>query len=175
MRRILSQLVCGLLLFCMVTNISGLFLVFCCQQQELKREMKQYLSLHPQSPDITIISFSIQEQRLLEWEGADEFSLHNQMYDVIKKVQQGNKLVVYCVPDAKESALIKNFLQQTEKRPVKGKAAVLTQLLSGPYVLTERYIPLLFASSILLHKVDYTFFLPYTEQVILTPPPRIVS
>jgi len=176
MKRVFLQLACALLLGCMLLNISGLFLVFCYQQLQLKREMKQYLGQHLQHADVSVFSFSKQDQKLLEWEGSDEFSLNGQMYDVLKKVQHGAQVTIYCVMDKMETALIQQFLQHSGKqKPLKGKADVRTQLLSWHYLLADKIKPVHFASIKLLHHTCYTFFLPFTERDVLAPPPRIIS
>lgn len=175
MRRVLIQITCVLLLLCMITNSSGFFLVFCCQQFKLKQEMKHYLSLHPQNPDVIRLSFSAQELKGLAWEGDDEFSLQGRMYDVISNVQQGEKRILYCVEDSNETTLIQNFLQHSEsKLPAKDKTSALTEWLSSPFLIAERNVALPFTASILSHYTPYIFFLLYIDPGILTPPPRPV-
>lgn len=175
MRRVFTQLICVLLLFCLLINISGLFLIFCYRQQEVKWEMKQYLSRNLQHASLTVFAFSLQDKKNINWEANDEFSFQGQMYDVIKELQLGDTTIVYCVPDSKETALIKSFLQQSEKQaPLKEKNSLPVQLLSTPYLVAEPNTGLHFAPLKLLHHTQYAFFLPYAEQVILTPPPQVV-
>jgi hypothetical protein len=175
MRQVFTQLACGLLLLCLTTNMSGLFVVFYFQQQELKREMRQYIRRHEQFSGITIFTFPAKHQKSLQWEIDEEYSFHGQLYDVIKKVQRGDQIFVYCIPDDKESALIKNFLQLSEnKKPLKDKTSAQTELLSWPYVLAEQNMTSAFTPLVLSHHEHYSFFLPFTERVILAPPPRAV-
>jgi len=43
----------------------------------------------------------------LEWEGDNEFRLNGEMYDVIEKKTEGNKLTLRCLADKKETTLLK--------------------------------------------------------------------
>lgn len=159
----------------MAINISGLFLIFCYQQQEVKREMKQYLGRNLQHAAVTVFAFSLQDQKNIARESDDEFTFQGRMYDVIKTVKQGDKTIVYCMSDAKETALVKNFFQHNEQQaPLKAKTCIQTEWLSWPYLIAERNTALHFASLKLLHHPRYTIFLPYAAQAILVPPPRRV-
>lgn len=69
---------------------------------EMKAEMKQYLRRHLQQDGVTKFIFSAGDEKNVEWESPGEFSFHGQMYDVVKKEQQGIKLLVYCVRDGRK-------------------------------------------------------------------------
>ena len=57
----------------------------------------------------TDLIFSITDQatmKQLQWEGDDEFSLNGEMYDVIQKRIEGNKLIIRALADKKETTLL---------------------------------------------------------------------
>jgi hypothetical protein len=55
---------------------------------------------------------SIAENASMSWEEKDqEFVLNGQMYDVVKKEVQGQKVIYYCINDSKESNLLAIYNQ----------------------------------------------------------------
>ena len=55
---------------------------------------------------------SIAENASMSWEEKDqEFELNGQMYDVVKKEVQGQKVIYYCINDSKESNLLAIYNQ----------------------------------------------------------------
>jgi hypothetical protein len=42
----------------------------------------------------------------LNWEGNDEFSFNGQMYDVVEKKIEDGKIMIRCIADKKETALV---------------------------------------------------------------------
>ncbi len=66
-------------------------------------------------PDSALVClrFSVYDSRtFLRWERDDEFVLDGQWYDVARRVQQGDTLLLWCLPDHAETALEKAQRQQ---------------------------------------------------------------
>ena len=71
--------------------------------------MKKMLLAQTNSEDENDFVFSLDDKKTLkqlEWEGDDEFSLNGEMYDVIEMKIENNKLIVRCLNDKKETALL---------------------------------------------------------------------
>ena len=69
----------------------------------------------------------------LEGEG-DEFSLNGEMYDIIEKKIVNGKLVIRCISDRKETAMIKKYQKLNKENNSKSKSALLLKLVSGSYL-----------------------------------------
>ena len=175
-RPAVKKIISILLLFSLLLNIVGYHIIFHLRQVEIKSEMKTLLRLRANSEDEIDFVFSVNDKKgisKLEWEGDDEFRLNGQMYDLIEKKIEGNKLVLRCISDEKETSLIKKFAKMNTEANSKGKLALLMQLFSSSYLPTSNtemilgYKPV---PSIIHFQAD-----PFSSQVrdVLTPPPQV--
>jgi hypothetical protein len=173
----LKKIVSILLLFCLLLNIVGYHVIFYFRQAEIKAEMKNSLLIGANSEDETCFAFSLNDKKSidkLDWDGHDEFKLNGQMYDVIEKKIERGKLVIRCISDKKETALLESFNQMNNENNSKRKLALLMQLVNSCYLaatnsetlITYRPVP-----SIIHPQID-----AFTSEVhdVLTPPPQIV-
>jgi hypothetical protein len=172
----LKKIVSILLLFCLILNIVGYHVIFYFRQAEIKAEMKKSLLIRAHSEDETGFSFSLNDKKAistLDWVGDNEFKLNGQMYDVIEKKIENGKLILRCISDIKETALIKTFYQMNNESNSKRKLALLMQLVNNSYLantnseIVIRYKPV---PPIIHPESD-----PLTSQVrdVLTPPPQV--
>lgn len=172
----LKKIVSILLLFCLLLNIVGYHIIFSLRKGELKAEMKKALRMRANREDEIIFVFSLKEKKTisqLEWEGNDEFRLNGQMYDVIEKRVEKNKLVLRCISDNKETCLIKKFAKMNTENNSKSRLALLMQLFGSSYLATTnpdmiiRYKPV--PSSIHFQTDPF----PSRVRDVLTPPPQV--
>jgi hypothetical protein len=138
-------------------------------------DMKELIRTQPDNEDGIDFVFSIDDKSSLaqlEWEGDDEFSLNGEMYDVIEKKTENNKLLIRCLNDAKETTLVKKYSKMNYERNTENKTAWLIKLVSSSYLFEE-------ANNIFFKPVYrriQTYF--YSQNVfslaqeVLTPPPR---
>lgn len=71
--------------------------------------MKKSIRLQTNSEAETDFVFSVNDKlsiEKLDWEDDDEFNLNGEMYDVIEKKVEGSKLIIRCLADKKETALL---------------------------------------------------------------------
>jgi len=172
----LKKLASILLLLCLLLNIVGYHIIFHLRQAEIKGEMKKFLRMKANSGDEIDFVFSLNDKKAiskLEWEENDEFRFNGQMYDLIEKRIERNKLILRCISDDKETCLMKKFAKMNTENNSKGKLALLLQLFSSSYLPTSntempiRYKPV---PSIIHFQAD-----PFSSQVrdVLTPPPQV--
>ena len=166
-----------ILLSCLLLTIFGYHFIYLLRLQEIKAEMKQYL-LSTQNKEVTIFRISLSDSLTLskfQWENENEFSYNTSMYDVLQKKVTGNYLIVYCVPDEKETALIENYKKlNRDNYPVsKEKWASVLKLISTAFV------PVAFSSHSYPKSCKRKFYsnsfslLISRSHNVITPPPEL--
>lgn len=168
----MRNLISILLLTCLSLTFAGYHLVFYFQRAALKSEMKAFLQNEKTHKDIVQLSFTDEELNQLEWEGDDEFCFQGEMYDVIQKKRDGNKTVILCIPDKKETALLSEY-QKTHKRNTTHSSTV--PLFSIQFVLPDDCYLKQPQKSIEKYFVCYSFSLQSIASTVIPPPPDICS
>ena len=108
----------------------------------------------------------------LEWEGDNEFRLNGEMYDVIEKKTEGNKLTLRCLADKKETALLKKANDRWGENEKNNKAVnELFQLLQTLFHSSHSAG---FSFDETSGNNFYTFLEPLPSRIkeIPTPPPQ---
>lgn len=162
----------------MFLNISGYHFLYILRRMELKQSMKEYLLLHPESESITEFRFPLDNSSMAEmpeWENSHEFWFNGELYDLVEKRTEKNQLVIRCINDKKESAVVK-MIEKIDKEnrgdaTSKSKSAFLLKVVHSFFisgVISTIHKP--GSLSQFSHfNVSYTF--PANREV-LTPPPR---
>ena len=98
--------------------------------------MKEFLSSSAMNKDIEQFIFPLDKDLIacVEWEGENEFRLNGEMYDVIEKKVQGDKLIICCISDIKETGLLKNYEKMNKEGNSKSKSALLLKLIGSSYL-----------------------------------------
>ena len=170
-----KRLVAIFLFLSLVITITGYQAVYYFYLQQVKAEMKQHL-LSAASNEVTtfvIHTDNAAEVSALQWEEETEFSLNGTMYDVLEKKQHGNTLILRCIADTKETALIRQYQQLTKNNNSAQKWASLYKLLDTHYIPVDD-----------MHMGAYALDMrkPFSRHMpsvlscyhhILTPPPRL--
>jgi hypothetical protein len=120
-----------LLLICLGLTILGYHLVFNFQLAAVKSEMKEFLKTQRNNKDVVQIILS-EENKQVYWEEENEFRFKGEMYDVVEKKQQGNQVIIRCIPDKKETALLNEY-QKNNKR--NSSNSTIFQLITAQFVL----------------------------------------
>ncbi|MBO9684581.1 MAG: hypothetical protein J7502_18255 [Flavisolibacter sp.] len=134
--------------------------------------MKAFLKDQKTHKDVVQISFTDEELGQLEWEGDDEFCFQGEMYDVIQKERNGNKTIILCIPDKKETALLNEY-QRTHKRNVSHSATV--QLFSIQFVLPDDCSLQQPQKTIEKYPVHHSFSLQNPASTVILPPPDVCT
>ena len=167
-----------LLLFCLLFNVVGYYIVFHICRAEIKDEMKKTLRQNIHNQDQEIFCFSLNDKAAiskLEWEDDQEFRLDGKMYDVIEKKIEDGKLIIRCISDEKETELVKKFEQiNTEKESnTKGRTALLIKLIGNAYIVaTVSDLPVENSALIQRPYFNSNIITPLRSDV-LTPPPQL--
>lgn len=131
--------------------------------------MKAFLKSEARHKDVVELSFSAKEVKELEWENGHEFRYQNEMYDVIGQETKNGRLVIRCIPDKKETALLIQY-RNTNKRRHSESLAV--QLITIQFVLPADYSVDLPEKIIENYFCDHSFALHDPPAFIVIPPPK---
>ena len=172
---VVKKIVIILLCLCFFLNITGYHIIFYLRQQEIKAEMREAIRMQTYREHETDFSFSIKDKHSmdqLDWEGDDEFSFNGEMYDVIEKRIENGKLVIRCIADKRETALLdklKGLWNQSEKS--NKVADELFQLLQSLFHSSKTEELVFIKPSV--YKISFiSLALPSQVKQIPTPPPR---
>ena len=168
-----------MLLACIFLQVAGFYLVFVAQRAAIRQEVKAWLRTHQQEQAQHVFLLSLDgddpSDPAIEWEGDDEFSFNNEMYDVIEKKRVGNHWQIRCISDRKETILVKKFEKNlsantTHKNPANGNG--LVKLITAPFIAGST--PPVFVNPLQLNVYHDTFslYLPRVIFDIPTPPPQ---
>lgn len=141
--------------------------------------MKQYLASNNHK-DVEVLIIPVHDTAALaqlQWEGETEFGLNGEMYDVLQKTITANKLIIRCISDTKETALLKDYEQinKENNNPSKQKSASLIKLITTYFepipLLSYFHFPASDKSIYISFKSTLFFHYPN----VLTPPPQTAS
>jgi hypothetical protein len=151
-------------------SMIGYHAFFHFQIATAKTEMRALLKTQKRHADVTEFSFNKKEFVELEWENAHEFRYHNEMYDVIEQKEIDGKLIIRCISDKKETALLNEY-KKTNKRNQSNSPAV--QLMTVQFVLPGDE-PMAVPQRLLQHCfTDHSYNLYDSYSSIVIPPPEV--
>ena len=173
-KKALKKIIATSLIFCLLLNVTGSYIIFRVQQAAIKAEMKTMLSLQINTEAETVLIFPLGDKKAtnrLTWEGNDEVNVDGQMYDVIEKKIWNNKLVIRCISDKKETTLISKYERMTDENNSKNKSALLLKLVNVPYV-PAKCIELFISSKPISSSCLRSEITCSEVRDVLTPPPQ---
>lgn len=77
-----------------------------------------------ENKDLLTFRFTAEQAGALQWEEEDEFQLDGEMFDVVEKKMVDGHLLLRCISDKKEDALIRVYLQANKNNGNKSLAFV---------------------------------------------------
>ena len=98
--------------------------------------MKAFLQNRKNNKGVTQLSFSVEESKQLYWENSHEFRYNGEMYDVIEKKSGKAQIIIRCVSNTKETALLNEY-QKNNKRNASN--SIIAQLITAQFVLPVDY------------------------------------
>jgi len=169
----LKKVTAILLLGCLVFCAAGYHFVFRFQLWQAKSEMKLRLLRSPGQKEITELSFNSQEQEKLEWEDDHEVSVNGEMYDVIEQYSRDGKLVLRCIDDKKETALIDEYLKLNKNNSDNKPLSSLVQLIAAQFLVPVTNLPEPSVNWFSNQFFNYSSDIVSTSASINTPPPKV--
>ncbi len=123
--------------------------------------------------EVETFVFNVKDKNALsqfEWEGDDEFSYKGEMFDVLEKHKEGNKLIIRCISDTKETSLLKDF-KKANNNQSSPKAKLIYKLLDTHFISSTNSTCINFYREINPVKVIFNSPVNAGVKTILTPPP----
>ncbi len=121
-----------LFLILLLVTVSGYHIFIRLQIAEAKQEMKKNLRHFPDHL-LTTFVFGPNEKNEVVWHEKDEFSIDGKMFDVVEKIPSGDQLIVRCISDTNESALVAAFKKLHKSTSDASSSHTLLKLLSVVY------------------------------------------
>lgn len=153
-------------------NSFGYVLLFIKLQEDIKEEVLRKIADVIPEKDLHKISFFKNDK--INWKEENEFELNGLMYDVVKREDKGNYVILYCFNDEKEANLLKNFKKHfDEERNKKSNSASKTNLTNISFTAIPGQIYKLSFQNHLYEQIHIkqSFYKSVTIEVI-SPPPR---
>ena len=132
--------------------------------------MRTFLKTQKNNKDVVQMKLSSEKSRQLYWENENEFRLKDEMYDVVEKKSQGNQVIIRCIPDNKETALLNEY-QKNNKR--NSSNSIIVQLITAQYVLPVDHSLIQPEKIIKKHFPNLSSSLQNTASTVLLPPPDV--
>jgi len=132
--------------------------------------MFAFLKKQQHRKDVIEFSLKNKEASQLDWENDHEFSYNNQMYDLIEKKTDGDKLIIRCIADKHETELVNEY-QKTRKRNQSNESVV--QLITASFILPQTPSVNQFEKAIRNQYFNYSSPLQGISSLVLAPPPDV--
>lgn len=132
--------------------------------------MKAFLKDQKTHKDVVQLSFEDDQSKQLCWEDDQEFSFKGEMYDVIEKKREGKILIIRCIPDKKETDLLKEYQKQNKRN---SSSSTVFQLITTQFVLPVGFLIKPTERQIEIHYEDYSSSLQNIASTVILPPPDV--
>jgi hypothetical protein len=159
-----------ILFICLFFTVVGYHFVFRLQLGEIKSEMKKKLR-NSTDKDVIVLAFNADDAKKIEWEEEHEFRFNNEMYDVIEKHQDGDQLVIHCIPDKKEKALLEFYQKINSGSSGSSTKTSLIKLITAPFLPSKNIVILKLQKKQQPVFFKYKFHLPNIHYSVLERPP----
>ena len=119
--------------------------------------------------------YPVSQKDRTKWMHEKEFSYQDEMYDVVGRSVEGNRIILHCVSDHEENQLVAQYEKITKNdfgRKQSGKSRQLLQLAASLYIQQALIIDFSIARQEPLHHAGPCSCLPDCTRRVLTPPPR---
>lgn len=164
-----------LLFACLSLSICGYVVVFRIRLVKAKAEMKANLQANKCMESIEEFSFSLEEIAQLKWEHDKEFFYNGTMYDVVEKQVQGNRILIHCIADEKETILLRQYQKAVEKSNSSQQQNTLIAKLITANFLSPGTVHLSQPETSLKQSfAEYKPELLLLPQEVITPPPNLL-
>lgn len=158
--------------------MGGYHFIYSLYQQELKTEMKTYLSANRASEFGTIFEFTLNNNKVVDsgftWEEENvEFRFNQDLYDIVHIEKKEGKLLVTCLKDNDENQLEKQINEiHKNNKPFNSKTAQQTVKFFSSFYLPNQDRKFDTKELKEVFKTRYLMLLNSSFSKIQLPPPR---
>jgi hypothetical protein len=165
-----KRLIAILLFTLFYITLLGYHFVFSFQLELAKAEMRNFLQGRKSHKDVVQLSLSKEESDDLFWENDHEFRYKGEMYDVIEKKANGNKVLIRCVSDKKETGLLNEYQRNNKRNSSNSK---VVQLITAHFVIPAEHCLKLPERVLDNYFKDYSSSLQNIAPTVILPPPDV--
>ena len=97
------------IIFILAFSQVGYYFVLRQSQERQKEIIKQTILSQLKDEELDIISLNNNQQKIYWEEDGKEFLFNGEMYDVVKSKTVNGKILLYCINDKKEKALVDRY------------------------------------------------------------------
>jgi hypothetical protein len=159
-----------LLLACLCCTWVGYHFVFHVQLSAIKSEMKAFLQNEKNHANAVQISLTMEQCRQLEWENENEFEYKEVMYDLIEKKVSGGQVLLRCIADSKETALLQEFQKNTSRSR---SHSLISQLITASFILPHQHLLDRPERTVKNKHTELSAFLAKAYTTVVSPPPDV--
>jgi hypothetical protein len=145
------------------------------QITEAKKEMHHYIGSLKKQKLLTTLYLTEKDQEQIVWENKTEFIYHHDLYDLVEKKQTKEGILITCLMDKNEEALIQTFNNYNDQSyPSHTSSSSLFKLINQSFLSTGNLTFNKVDNSKTLLTSQYIIHLPSQLRFVLIPPPKIV-
>lgn len=105
------------LLFTIIFNLTGVFIVFKIEQAHIRKTIKHQIKEGVPEDELHIFNLSQEAYDQLDWVRPDiEFREGKEMYDIVRFENLGDSIQLHCVSDEDETILFAQLDEMTKKK-----------------------------------------------------------
>jgi hypothetical protein len=169
----------SILLVCFAVQITGYHLFFNYRKADIKRAAKKRMRRRVDPSLTEQFTFSLNtnnQQEGPQWVDEHEFTYRGEMYDVVEKSIDGDKMIIRCINDKQEKKLMVHYKKLVEKdfgERSKKKASVFLKLITSLYTSVSRFTYPDIDIAAILNADRRQRPLLFVINEVPTPPPQI--
>lgn len=174
-----KRLITSVLILLFLGRVIGYFPIFKIEQWTIRREIKTRLKSAIPNSDLEVFSYPIGSRDATKYGSKHEFEIDGEMYDVVRRENEGSILKLYCFHDRKETDLFKKLDQIVNDRmnstnhPFRNVVNIFGKTFHSIVPVTDMLK--LHSNSVLdFHLFSYsnTYFFEFIQK--FAPPPRFL-
>jgi hypothetical protein len=156
---------------------AGYYFFYKFQQQRVKEAVKQDLLAKMPESSLEIIDANAHKNDIKWEEEGKEFYLHGQMYDIAYIKMINGQVLIYCLNDSKEEALLKGFasaINSGNEQSSSNKGGHHTIKFQLPDYVIPAQQTTVTDEPLSVKYVNHTIALTTNVTKIFTPPPDLI-
>lgn len=122
---------------------------------------------------ITEFHLTAEEAQQLNWDNDNEFSYKGQMYDVIEKKVQDGVLLIKCISDKNETALLDNYLSNQRNNSNNQPVSYLLKIVTNAFFRSSIICPTIPEKKLQNQFLFYSSQTCFINFPVPVPPPKI--
>ncbi len=176
MRKVTIVLLLSVFLF----NTAGYIVTFKILQYQVKKEIKTKIKQHLNASQLTTITIGKKQLKSIIWAEKDrEFYYCDELYDIIRVIEDSSTVTYYCINDKKEEALFENldahidrYVRTSDSFKNRTEKKLSNQIVKLYFTDSVFFVPDFNYSSVIFYYIHLVYTPAFIK--INSPPPEII-